>query len=127
MRRLCKELNVLRGAFSWARRNGWKGLENVAVHLEDQPDYAVQEYLTRDEARRLIEACIEPHTRLFVRIALATGARMSAILELTWDRVYWPVVGNQEPAPDNKALWAVELPGPGADGRRRARADVGRP
>jgi len=104
----CKELNVMRAAISWARRNGWKGLENVAVHIEDQPDYAVQEYLTREEARRLVECCIEPHTRLFVRIALATGARMSAILELTWDRINWPV-GKRAPVSDNKALYAADI------------------
>ena len=28
-----------------------------------------------------------PHVRLFVIVALATGARSGAILELTWDRV----------------------------------------
>lgn len=44
-------------------------------------------HLTKEEARDLIEAIETPHVKLFVELALATGARMSAILDLTWDRV----------------------------------------
>lgn len=44
-------------------------------------------FLTKEEARELIEHIETPHVRLFVELALATGARMSALLELTWDRV----------------------------------------
>lgn len=44
-------------------------------------------YLTKDEARQLLDDIETPHVRLFVELALATGARMSAILDLTWDRV----------------------------------------
>jgi integrase len=44
-------------------------------------------YLTKGEARALVDAIDTPHVKLFVQIALATGARMSAILDLTWDRV----------------------------------------
>ena len=43
--------------------------------------------LTRAEFKRLIDACDVPHIKLFVVLALNTGARRSAILELTWDRV----------------------------------------
>ena len=93
-----KELNVMRGALSWGRRNGWKGLENAVVHVKDAPDYAVQEYLTYVEAERLLAACVEPHTALFVRIALATGARMSSILEMTWDEVAWRFSDDQKSA-----------------------------
>ena len=44
-------------------------------------------YLTKDDARTLLEHIEAPHVRLFVELALATGARMAAILDLTWDRV----------------------------------------
>jgi integrase len=44
-------------------------------------------YLTKEEARELVDAIETPHVKLFVELALATGARMSAILDLTWDRV----------------------------------------
>ena len=44
-------------------------------------------YLTRDEVERLLEHITTPHVRLFVILAIATGARMSAILELRWEQV----------------------------------------
>lgn len=44
-------------------------------------------YLTKEEAKALLASIDTPHVRLFVELALATGARMSAILDLTWDRV----------------------------------------
>lgn len=43
--------------------------------------------LTRAEFKRLVDACDVHHVRLFIVLALNTGARRSAILELTWDRV----------------------------------------
>lgn len=43
--------------------------------------------LTKAEYRKLVGACDVYHVRLFVILALNTGARRSAILELTWDRV----------------------------------------
>lgn len=44
-------------------------------------------YLTREELTRLLDHIETPHVRLFVILAATTGARMSAILDLTWDRV----------------------------------------
>jgi len=44
-------------------------------------------YLTREEANKLLDSIETPHVRLFVLMAIATGARMTALLELTWDRV----------------------------------------
>lgn len=44
-------------------------------------------WLTKAEARKLVEAAKSPHIRLFLVLGLATGARASAILDLTWDRV----------------------------------------
>lgn len=44
-------------------------------------------WLTKDEARQIIDAAETPHVKLFVILALTTGARASAILDLTWDRV----------------------------------------
>jgi integrase len=46
-----------------------------------------ERHLTKQEARALVDAIGTPHVKLFVELALATGARMSAILDLTWDRV----------------------------------------
>lgn len=45
-------------------------------------------HLTRDEAARLIEAARPvPHVYLWCVLALTTGARATALLDLTWDRV----------------------------------------
>ncbi len=44
-------------------------------------------YLTPLERDRLLESIEAPHVRLFVILALTTGARMSALLDLKWDQV----------------------------------------
>jgi len=44
-------------------------------------------WLTKDQARQIVDAATTPHIRLFVILGLSTGARAGAILDLTWDRV----------------------------------------
>jgi integrase len=44
-------------------------------------------YLTREELEKLLEHVATPHVRLFIILAITTGARMSALLELRWDQV----------------------------------------
>ncbi|OQW71092.1 MAG: hypothetical protein BVN33_16680 [Proteobacteria bacterium ST_bin13] len=44
-------------------------------------------YLSRDELETLLAHVNTPHVRLFIILAVATGARMGAILDLTWDQV----------------------------------------
>jgi integrase len=44
-------------------------------------------YLTREELEQLLGKITTPHVRLFVILAITTGARMGAILELKWDQV----------------------------------------
>ncbi len=46
-----------------------------------------QRVMTSDEVHRWMEHAQWPHLKLFFIIALATGARSTAILQLTWDRV----------------------------------------
>lgn len=43
-------------------------------------------FLTKEQARGLIESSTG-HLRLYIILALATGARNGALLDLTWDRV----------------------------------------
>lgn len=43
--------------------------------------------LTKQEFRRLVDSCSVPHVRLFIILALSTGGRKEALLQLTWDRV----------------------------------------
>lgn len=44
-------------------------------------------YLSREEARLLVDSAAEPYVRLFCLLALTTAALAGAILDLTWDRV----------------------------------------
>jgi integrase len=44
-------------------------------------------YLTKEEVDALLKHVSTPHVRLFIILAITTGARMSAILELQWDQV----------------------------------------
>jgi integrase len=44
-------------------------------------------YLTREEFDTLLKHVDTPHVRLFTILAITTGARMSAILDLRWEQV----------------------------------------
>lgn len=44
-------------------------------------------WLTKEQARKIVDLADTPHIKLFVTLGLATGARAGAILDLTWDRV----------------------------------------
>jgi integrase len=44
-------------------------------------------YLTKDEVDTLLQHVSTPHVRLFIILAIATAARMSAILDLRWEQV----------------------------------------
>lgn len=44
-------------------------------------------WLTKEQARQIVDLADTPHIKLFVTLGLATGARAGAILDLTWDRV----------------------------------------
>jgi len=44
-------------------------------------------WLTKEQARAIVDAAKSPHVKLFLTLGLATGARASAILDLTWNRV----------------------------------------
>ncbi|GEN63189.1 hypothetical protein AOE01nite_14130 [Acetobacter oeni] len=94
---LRREFNVLRAAL----RRAWKdGFLQRPPELEPPRDSAPHDrYLTKDEARRLLEACETPHVRTFVAIAIYTGARRGSILSLTWDRVNFQtgMIDFQEP------------------------------
>lgn len=45
-------------------------------------------YLTPEDMATVYADARSPHVALFLEMAIATGARMAAILDLTWDRVY---------------------------------------
>lgn len=75
-----RQLGVLSSALRWHDRN-------TPAIIERPPSPAPDDrYLTKAQVKKLIEHA-EGHLRLFIHIAVATGARSAAILELTWDRV----------------------------------------
>lgn len=78
-------INVLRTALNWGRKAGWT-METPVLETPLAPKPR-DIWLTSEEAERLIKGAQSPHVKLFIILALHTGARMTAILELTWDRV----------------------------------------
>ncbi|AQS83969.1 hypothetical protein A0U92_03415 [Acetobacter aceti] len=94
---LKREFNVLRAAL----RHAWKNqrLDKPPV-LEGPGASATRDrFITKAEARRLLDACETPHIRTFLCLAMFTGARKGSILSLTWDRVMFDLgrIDFQEP------------------------------
>lgn len=80
-----KRLSILRAALNWAERGNLIG-KAPSIWLPPAPPPRDRR-LSREEAKNLRNACSMPHVRLFTEIALGTGARSGAILELTWGNV----------------------------------------
>lgn len=76
-----RELGAVRSGLAFA------GRLDGAVFEMPPPPRPKERYLTRGEYGRLLDCAAAPHVRLFVTLALATGARAAALLGLTWDRV----------------------------------------
>lgn len=75
------ELGHLRTVLKWA-------LGDKAPKIErPQKPAPKARYLTRPEIERLLDAPAAPHIRNAILIMLATGARVGAVLDLTWERV----------------------------------------
>ena len=79
------ELTRLKSCLNWAAKRGMiPNTPYVWVPSKPEPKSRV---LSRTEVLRLLDGCVMPHVRLFVILALATGGRSAALLELTWERV----------------------------------------
>jgi len=81
-----RELNCLRAAFNWAVQE--ELIEKAPRVRPPKKPPGKDRWLTHDQCRELLDACVSSHMRLFVQIALNTGARKGAILDLKWDRVF---------------------------------------
>lgn len=79
------ELTYLRAALAYAVKEQW--LQQAPYIPVPQKPGPREHYLTREEAQKLLNAASMPHAKLFIRLALSTAGRASALLELTWDRV----------------------------------------
>jgi len=79
------ELGHLRTVFRWAAD---RGLIDRAPKVDRPSKPAPKDrYLTHAEIARLLAADCAPHIHLAILLMLSTAARISAVLELTWDRV----------------------------------------
>ena len=102
-----KELEVVRAAVNFHKKG-----ERAVFELPPQPP-AKERFLSREEVRALAKAARRfPHVRAFIVLGVATAARQSALLELTWDRVDFE-------------RRRITLPlGDGKDDQRKSRATV---
>lgn len=79
------ELGHLRSVMNWARD---AKLISSAPKIERPPKPAPKDRtLTRGELERLVDAAKAPHIRLAIILLICTGARVGAVLDLTWSRV----------------------------------------
>ena len=81
------ELTRLRAALNWAVKRKMLPLSASGYVWTPAKPEGKKRVLTADEIDRLLDACVVPHVRLFVILALCTGARTAALLELEWVRV----------------------------------------
>lgn len=85
---ILREIGVLRASLVWALEHKWITTKPIISNPVKTP-LPRDRWITKDEARRLIAGCTEPHVRTFVTVALMTAARMGAILEARWEQVDW--------------------------------------
>jgi integrase len=79
------ELGRLRSALKWAEKRGLIGRAPSIERPPIQPPRDLR--LTREQAKAFLDTCHLPHVRLVFTLAMTTGARVGAILGLTWSRV----------------------------------------
>lgn len=80
-----KETGIVIEAMSWAKEKGF--IERAPrLWIPAIPESEV-EHLTKAQFRKFLAGCRAPHVRLFAQLAITTGARATALLELPWIRV----------------------------------------
>ena len=79
------ELAVIRAALNWCEKESL--IEKAPfIQMPKLPPSQVS-HLSKEEFRQLLDGAVRPHVKLFMKLAVATGARSNALLDLTWDRV----------------------------------------
>jgi integrase len=79
------ELGHLRTVLVWAQKRRLIG-HAPEIARPPKPD-PKDRYLSRTEVRAMMNATGHPHIRLAMHLMLATAARVTAVLDLTWTRV----------------------------------------
>lgn len=103
------ELGHLRTVLVWAQKN--RLIAHAPEITRPNKPAAKSRYLTRTEFNQILNAASLPHVKLTMHLMLATAARISAILELTWDRVDF----------DRRLIYLAD---PGETVKRKGRATV---
>jgi len=79
------ELNHLRMTLNWAKKRQMiPDAPWIPLPTRSPPKTS---YLTKDQVRAFLDACAFAHLRLFATLAIATGARRGALLDLKWSQV----------------------------------------
>ena len=76
---IIRELKCFRAALRWALGDQ---APRFIMPLSHSP--ARDRWLTKEEARKLVDAASAPHIALFIELALGSAHRSNAILELNW-------------------------------------------
>lgn len=79
------ELKYLHAACAWATRE-WK-TSPLKFEMPVPPSPARDRWLTKDEVRAILTETKQPHTRLFIILAVMTAQRGIAICALKWEQV----------------------------------------
>lgn len=79
------ELGMLAVALRWAKEE--KLTDNAPTIWRPAPPERKERHLTREQFRDFLAAVKAPHADLYMRLAIATCARPTALLELKWDQV----------------------------------------
>lgn len=81
------ELAMLSVALRWAKKGG--KIDNAPEVWRPTAPERKKRHLTRSQFGKWFKEVKAPHARLYVILGLATMARPSALLELTWPQVDW--------------------------------------
>lgn len=79
------EMAYLRAALKYSEHA--KRIERAPFVLVPSGGEARERWLSADEIEKLVASAVALHVKLFIILAVATAARPSHILQLTWDRV----------------------------------------
>lgn len=80
------ELAVIRAALNWAAKHKLIAAPAPFIQMPAIPASGVR-HLTKPQFRKLLDGASRPHVKLFLQLAVGTGARSNALLDLTWDQV----------------------------------------
>jgi integrase len=83
---IVRRLGILKAALRYAEGNRWIApLPPLRMPVSGSPPRDI--WLTRVQVAKLLDNAKSDHISLFIKMAVFTGARSGAILELTWQQV----------------------------------------